>query len=69
MIEFKIAERFLQGEIAPIAIAFASDPASPQYWPKTLADDCLKQELLIGNAPADLKFNFDGWAKLELTTH
>lgn len=66
IIEFKIAPRFLQGEVVRLAVAFASDPASPQYWPQTLADDCRKRDLLFGSAPADLKFNRESWAKLEL---
>jgi hypothetical protein len=66
IIEFKIARRFLQGEIVRLAVAFASDPASPQYWPQTLADDCRKRDLLFGSAPADLKFNRESWAKLQL---
>jgi murein DD-endopeptidase MepM/ murein hydrolase activator NlpD len=64
--EFKIAQRFLKGETVPLAVAFASDPASPQYWPQTLADDCRKRELIFGSSPADLKFNRESWAKLEL---
>jgi len=66
IIEFKIARRFLKGEIVRLAVAFASDPAAPQYWPETLADDCRKRELISGSSPADLKFNRESWAKLEL---
>jgi len=66
IIEFKIARRFLKGEIVRLAVAFASDPAAPQYWPQTLTDDCRKRELISGSSPADLKFNRESWAKLEL---
>ncbi len=66
IIEFKIAHRFLKGEIVNLAVAFASDAASPQYWPQTLADDCRKRELIFGSSPADLKFNRASWAKLQL---
>jgi hypothetical protein len=65
IIEFKITRRFLKGEIVRLAIAFASDPASPQYWPQTLDDDCRKRELIFGSSPADLKFNRESWAKLQ----
>ena len=66
IIEFKIACRFLKGELVRLAVAFASDAASPQYWPQTLADDCLKHELIFGSAPGDLKFNRESWAKLQM---
>jgi hypothetical protein len=66
IIEFKIARRFLKGEGVRLAVAFASDPASPQYWPPTLADDSRKRELIFGSTPADLKFNIENWAKLQL---
>ncbi len=67
IIEFKIAPRFLKGEVVRLAVAFASDPASPQYWPQTLADDCRKRELIFGSSPADLKFNRESWAKLKFS--
>lgn len=66
-LEFKIARRFLKGESFRLAVVFASNPASPQYWPETLADDCRKRELVFGSSPADLKFNHESWAKLALT--
>ncbi len=66
VLEFKISRRFLQGESVSLALAFASDPAAPQYWPKTLADDCLKKDLIFGSAPVDLKFNLASWAKVQL---
>ncbi len=66
IIEFKITHRFLKGEFVRLAVAFASDPEAPQYWPQTLADDCRKRELISGSSPADLKFNRESWAKLEL---
>lgn len=66
IIEFKIARKFLKGESVRLAVVFASDPAMPQYWPETLADDCRKRELIFGSSPADLKFNHESWAKLEL---
>ncbi len=66
IIEFKIARKFLKGEIVRLAVVFASDPATPQYWPETLTDDCRKRELVFGSSPADLKFNRESWANLEL---
>lgn len=66
IIEFKIARKFLKGEIVRLAVVFASDPAAPQYWPETLTDDCRKRELVFGSSPADLKFNRESWANLEL---
>lgn len=65
-LEFKIARRFLKRESVHLAFVFASNPASPQYWPETLADDCRKRELVFGSSPPDLKFNRESWAKLEL---
>ena len=64
--EFKITRRFLKGDTPRLTVAFAADAKSPQYWPATISDDCLKQELLFGKTPPDLKFNMASWAKLKL---
>jgi hypothetical protein len=64
--EFKVAARLWGGGKFRLAVIFISAPEAPQYWPKTLADDSLKRELLAGNTPAGLKFNSEVWASAEL---
>ncbi len=64
-IEFKISRSFLKGASPRIAVLYASDPKSPAYWPGSLTDDCLKEKLIFGTTPNDLKFNTSVWATIE----
>lgn len=66
-LEFKIGPKLLTGGDVRLAAVYAIDAKSPQYWPRTLADDSLKAELIYGNTPADLKFNQANWARLKFS--
>lgn len=64
-LEFKIARKILNSDTFSCAALFASAPDSPQYWPQSLQDDCLAEDLVRGNTPAGLKFKRESWAKLK----
>lgn len=64
-LEFKIALNMFERETTSCAALFASAPDSPQYWPQSLQDDCLAEDLVRGNTPAGLKFNRESWARLK----
>jgi hypothetical protein len=65
--EFKISNKFVKNKKMKIAIVYSADtkPISLQIFPKTLSDDALNMELIIGNAPSDLKFNTENWAVIK----
>jgi hypothetical protein len=63
-VEFKVANRFKQGQEMSIAVAYITDPKKVQYWPQSLRDDCLKEELTTGRTPAALRFDLGTWARL-----
>lgn len=62
-LEFKVARDILTGD-PRIAVVYASNANSPQFWPNTIKDDCLKQELVFGNTPSGLQFDKNAWARL-----
>lgn len=62
-IEFKVSRSAL--EAGRLAVVFASDAASPQFWPSTLGDDTLKEELIFGKTPEGLAFRVAEWAPFE----
>lgn len=62
-LEFKVARNILTSD-PRIAVVYASSATSPQFWPTTIKDDCLKQELVFGNAPSGLHFDKKLWARL-----
>jgi hypothetical protein len=65
-VEFIIDKNtFLRGN-SRIAVVYVSDAKTTQFWPASLNDDCIKEELVFGNTPASLSFNFDQWGKLKL---
>lgn len=61
-----ILDRRLVSPKTRLAVAYASDPAAPSYWPARLADDCRKRELVTGTTPAGLTFAPETWERLEL---
>ena len=65
--EFKISNKFAKNKKMKIAIVYSADtkPISLQFYPKTLSDDTLNMELIIGNTPSDLKFDTESWAIIE----
>lgn len=62
--EYKIGLKFREGEIFRMAAVFISNPMTPQVFPKTLADDTTKIELLFGSEPRNLNFKKEQWAVL-----
>jgi hypothetical protein len=65
-LEYKIGQKFIKDSRLLIGVVYASDAKVPQYWPETMSDDCLKEDLIFGNTPADLKFNTSGWAEIRI---
>ena len=49
-----------------VAIVYAADAKNPQFFPATLKDDTIKEQLVYGNTPNDLKFDREQWAKIVL---
>jgi hypothetical protein len=64
VIEFKLGPKFLKSEEVRLAVVYASDAKSPQYWPESLADDSIKEDLIFGKTPQDMKFNQASWGRL-----
>lgn len=65
--EFKISKKFSNGKKMKIAIVYATatDPIKLQICPITLSDDITNLELVKGNTPPELKFNFADWTIIE----
>lgn len=49
-----------------LAVVFANDLKTFQYFPNTIADDCLKPELVAGNRVQNVKFDRKQWAEIVL---
>ena len=64
-IEFQLKPRDA-GKPFYIAIVYASDAKNPQYFPAGLKDATVKEELVYGNTPNDLRFVPKQWAKIVL---
>lgn len=62
-IEFKIKPR---GSKVRVAAVFAVGEPGRYFFPETLADDTIKDQLVRGNTPADLKFDPAQWATVIL---
>ena len=62
-IEFKIKPR--TGSIR-VGVVFAVGETGRYFFPETLSDDTLKEELVRGNTPPDLKFEPARWAAVTL---
>ncbi len=65
-IEFQVKLRNAAGKMLYVAVFHTADAKNPQYFPAALKDDTIKEELVYGNTPNDLKFVRDGWAKIVL---
>lgn len=63
-IEFKIKPR--GDKPIRVGIVFAVGEKGRYFFPETLRDDTLKEELVRGNTPPDLKFEPGGWATVIL---
>jgi formylglycine-generating enzyme required for sulfatase activity len=62
-IEFKVKP---QTGAVRVAVVYASDAKNPEFFPETLRDDTLKEDLIRGNTPSDLKFEPAQWANIIL---
>ena len=49
-----------------VAIVYAVDRNTSYFFPESLADDCLKPELVAGNRVENVKFDLSQWAKISL---
>jgi hypothetical protein len=66
-IEFQVKPpRSASGKPFYVAVVYTADAKNPQFFPATLKDDTIKEELIYGNTPNDLKFDRSGWAKIVL---
>jgi hypothetical protein len=64
-IEFQVKPRNA-GKPLYVAVVYASDAKNPLFFPGGLKDDTVKEELVYGSTPNDLKFARDSWAKIIL---
>ena len=62
-LEFHLDQRLLSGSDIRIAVVSAASADAPHYWPETLGDATLAEELIYGNTPADLEFDPGQWAR------
>ncbi|HEY0458154.1 MAG TPA: hypothetical protein VGC97_03315 [Pyrinomonadaceae bacterium] len=65
-IEFQVKLRNAGGKMLYVAVFHTADAKNPQFFPATLKDDTIKEELVYGNTPNDLKFDRENWAKIVL---
>jgi hypothetical protein len=65
-IEFQVKPPKTSAPTLYLALVYASDAKQPQYFPATLKDDTIKEELVYGNTPNNLKFEPQQWAKVIL---
>lgn len=63
-IEFRLGPKFLKSDEVRLAVVYASDAKSPQYWPGSLAGDCINEDLIFGKTPQDMKFNQSSWGRV-----
>jgi hypothetical protein len=67
-IEFKLKPQNASERVFHVAVVYQADGISPQFFPKTLADDSLNSKLLTGYSTNDLKFNLSQWARINLVS-
>ncbi len=67
-IEFQVKLAKTGDKTFYVAVAYASDAKNPQYFPASLKDDTVKEDLIYGKTPNDLKFDRSLWAKIVLET-
>ena len=64
--EYKVSVKFKEGDNFRLVAVYYNNPISPQFFPQTIADDTLKQQLLFGSEPTKLSFKTEQWATLKL---
>jgi hypothetical protein len=60
-LEFKIDLSRWKTKTFQMAFVFLADSKKPQYFPNTLADDTLLEDLVYGNTPDSLDFEIKSW--------
>lgn len=65
-IEFQVKPRNASGKTLYVAVVYASDAKNPQFFPAGLRDATVREELIYGNTPNDLKFDRRQWAQIGL---
>ena len=67
--EYVISLKLFRHGPPGIAIVYASDEKEPDYyfWPASLSDDALNEELATGRTFEEMRFRTSQWATLELT--
>ena len=65
-IEFQVKPRNASDKTLYVAVVYAADAKNPQFFPATLKDDTIKEELVYGSTPNNLKFAPKEWAKISL---
>lgn len=65
-IEFQVKLHASAAKALYVAVLHTADAKSPNYFPAGLKDDTIKEELVYGNTPNDLKFDLNSWAKIVL---
>ena len=62
--EFVIARALFDPEGMQMAVARMTDSKTPHFWPRTLNDDTLKERLVYGSTPNDLRFDYTVWGRI-----
>lgn len=65
-VEFQIKLQDPSNKKFRMAIVYAVDRTTSQFFPNSLNDDCLKSELVAGNRVRNVKFDRNGWAEIIL---
>lgn len=65
ILEFKIDLSRWDNKHLQLAFVFLADSKKPQYFPRTLLDDTLMEELVYGNTPDSLRFDTKSWYLLK----
>ena len=63
LIEFRIDRNRLSKD-SRLAIVYAASADAPHYWPSTLGDATLEEQLIFGTTPAQLVFDPAQWGDL-----
>ncbi len=65
-VEFQFKLKNTSNKKFRLAIVYAVDQNTSYFFPSGLADDCLKPELVSGNRVANVKFDRNQWAEINL---
>lgn len=65
-VEFQIKLQNPAAKKIRVAVVYAVAENTYHFFPETLADDCLKPELVTGNRVQNVKFDRKQWAEIVL---